>query len=285
MTATKHESLSYADYGSLTGIHYSRLKLMAKSPLHYRQGPPSYSTETQREGQLIHTAVLEPERFELEARVWTGGMTADGKRKTLNKNSNAYKEFCEQVRAEGGFVVEEWERDRILTIADRVRNHYYAGALFDSGEAEVSITRKHKSGFTLKGRLDWVGRWLVDLKTTKNARPDKFARDAYTYGYFVQCAFYADLHHALTGERRPFALVCVEKSKPYDVVCFRVPDEAIDLGRQKYEGWLRTLRTCTDEDVWPGQDEHKGIIDLGLPHWAYEELETQTIYVDGKAVM
>ena len=57
-------SLDYADYSALRGVRASRLKLMAESPLHYREFE---DVDTASRGKLrsIHAIVLEPENAQI----------------------------------------------------------------------------------------------------------------------------------------------------------------------------------------------------------------------------
>ena len=58
--------------------------------------------------------------------------------------------------------------------------------------------------------------WLPDVKTTgRSARPAAFARDAATFGYHVQDAFYQDGYFACTGVHPRFLDIVVETTAPH----------------------------------------------------------------------
>jgi len=87
---------------------------------------------------------------------------------------------------------------------------------------------------------------------------------------------------ALTGERRPYYLVAAEKTEPLDVVPYLIDDAALDLGRQKYERWLRRYLQCKKDGIWPGNSDRP--IKVELPNWAYEDEITKGISMEGMEV-
>jgi len=79
-----------AQYRAYPAVNYSKLKHMAKSPLHYRHNSehPAADNAAFRLGRATHCLVLEPFTFDQQFAVY------EGKR---DKRQKAYKAFLETV--------------------------------------------------------------------------------------------------------------------------------------------------------------------------------------------
>lgn len=156
---------------------------------------------------------------------------------------------------------------------DAIMEHRTARELLRGGLAEEAVTwTDATTGIKCKGRLDYLRPDLViDLKSSKDPTPSKFERDAVSYGYVSQAAFYYDGAKAakrLAGDARP-VVVAVRAKDDFDVACFRLTQEAIDTGRAIYRNLLHRLAECEAANYWPGVAPE--IRDLNLPPWAITE--------------
>ncbi len=129
------------------------------------------------------------------------------------------------------------------------------------------------TGVKCKGRPDYVHRGgvVVDLKTTKDASPEEFAKVSARLGYHMQAAFYLDGMNATLQEGEDafnaFVIVAVEQKPPHGIMIYELDDAAIDIGRRDYQ------RALAAWDVWqrtPGGWEGypTAIQALSLPPWA-----------------
>lgn len=224
--------LSAVDYHAADGISKGGLDAISKSPAHYRYGEQE-DTAALRQGRAIHTAVLEPELF---------GATyalAEGRR-----NKGAEKTELTKL---------EWETAR--NVAAAVLNHPTCQDLFNQGEAEQSVFWYDPETLLLcRCRPDWSREEiLVDLKTTKDASPNGFARAVETYRYHVQAAFYLDGWSAVTDRYcNEFIFIAVEKTPPYAIGLYRLPAWKIEEGRNLYRRDLAIYERCRDCEEWPG---------------------------------
>ena len=108
---------------------------------------------------------------------------------------------------------------------------------------------------------------IVDLKTTRDASPEEFARSIAQYRYHVQAAFYSDGYRAAFGEApRGFVFIAVETEAPYLVAVYVASEAMTQRGRIDYQADLDTFRWCRDHNDWPGYSGHPLTIDL--PKWA-----------------
>lgn len=270
--------LTYDEYRALPGLNISTLLKMRRSPKHFRHAllNPSPDTPALSFGKALHSLLLEPERVEQDVAVWSG--TRRGKAWDAFSAANADR-----------LIVKSDEWDQAHTMAQAIRAHDVARFYLEQdGEAESSITwNDEATGRALKGRIDWLcGEAIVDLKTTRDPSQFLFGRDAARYGYHIRAAWYQDGIAALTGTWRPYVLIAAEKDPPHDVVCYRVPPEALRAGRNEYRRLLCELAECEAADRWPGigGDEE---LDLILPSWALgdEDDDMPTLTVGGEAVV
>lgn len=268
-------NLTRAQYDALVAVNWSSLKHLGRSPAHYQAALKQTfaDTDTLRIGRAFHVAALEPQRAESLYAVWAG--------RRAGKEWEAFQAAAEESGRE---VIRDSDYQQALTLALAVRGNSTARRYLDrAGAAEQSIQWIAKSlpvsvpfvadfepyAITCKGRLDWVTEdgWIVDLKSSRDAAPDAFGRDAARLGYVTQAAWYFDGLEAATGKRpQGYAMIAVEKSAPYVVQVYQVTDEQLELGRQTYRDLLDRLWLCTRENRWPAYAE--GELPLALPRWA-----------------
>jgi hypothetical protein len=75
--------------------------------------------------------------------------------------------------------------------------------------------------------------------------------------------------------------VAVTKEEPFDVVCYRLPTEALAAGRRLCDRWLRQVEECEALASWPGIGGGQ-VCDLTLPTWALADDTPRTLKVGGE---
>jgi hypothetical protein len=165
-------------------------------------------------------------------------------------------------------------------IADAVRQHPTAGALFAEGDAELSgFWFDEEFGVWRRCRWDHVTPYgeIADLKSCASASPADIAKAMYNFGYFGQNPWYRDGYTALFGEEpRDFLNVFVQTEPPYLITIARLPDEHVELGRKRNREALEKFADCTAAGVWPAWSDD--IIDIPLPYWAAKSIETELLH-------
>jgi hypothetical protein len=250
-----HPGMSRADYDAL--------KRVGKSPAHYVHGF-SGESDAMKLGTATHVAVLEPELFASTYVVY-------GKR----RQSKEWDAFEAAQTAAGKTILTKAEHDEAVAMACAVRSHHVAQQYVSGGQSEVSITwdfeAPEQAGlpafkFECKGRLDkLLHTAIVDLKSTRDASPEGFAKQCANLGIHAQAAYYSDGYAAATGERLPYVVVAVESSAPHVVTVFRVEGEALEIGRDEYQTLLGRLDQCRQTKQWGGYAD--GEVSLVLPRW------------------
>lgn len=250
-------------YDAMARVNFSALKHMARSPAHYRHYllTKPEDTDPKRLGRAVHLATLEPERFRETVAVWDGGA----------RRGKDFERFCEEH--EGKELLTEHQHETALAVQKAVRSDATAMKYLSNGHGEVTMLATRTAGagkdatkLLLKGRIDFDGaNAIADLKSTFDASISAFGRQAFSMSYEAQSAWYSDLYFQITGIRKEYVLVAVESAPPHVVQVYRMTDQVLQLGREKYQGWLDRLAFCTANSVWPTYFE--GELDLQPPAW------------------
>jgi hypothetical protein len=177
------------------------------------------------------------------------------------------------------------EYDDILNMTKAVQSHPSARVLLSGGIAEYSLIHRIEAGtniapgfpalpipVTVGMRPDYwkrstdKGNFIVDLKTTEDARPEAFQREMEKYRYDVQAAFYTDMHVAAVGPVRGFVFIAVEKKAPHAIRVYYASPNMIRIGRHKYQRNLQLITECIQSGNWPS---YPVTVDaISLPEWA-----------------
>ena len=265
------------EYHKGPGLSSSDLKLLARSPVHYKTAKaiPPKETDAMRLGTAAHCAVLEPDRFEKEYTVVPEG---------VDRRTKAGKQRWADLEATGKVVLPSDGAQMVQGMADSVRRHPTASKLFTGGVAEQSCywsqTVYYADASTeilCKCRPDYVkaisgGYVIVDLKTTMDARERPFQGRAYwDLGYHLSAAHYVTGLTEIRGAPpQAFIFVAVEKEPPYAVNVFQAGRDFLDQGWAEAEELYKVYAACMASGKWPGYPDI--IRELNLPRGAERRL-------------
>ena len=225
------------DYHSVANyLSSTNLKQLFRSAAHFEAWkcrPKSSSTAAQRIGTALHSAVLEPYHFLSQYCVFSGA-----------RRGRSWQDFKTQnVTTE---ILSELEYAQVVGMRDAILNFpaFDLAALIHDGRSEESIFWfDEKSGEKFRARCDLLHPDVIlDLKTTTDARPHMFVKQAQTNAYEIQAAHYIDGVEKLTGEKKPFWFVAVEIDPPHGVWIHESGAELIALGRSKINQALQNYR-------------------------------------------
>jgi hypothetical protein len=133
-------------------------------------------------------------------------------------------------------------------------------------------------GAVCKGRFDCLierpDRIIVaDFKTTGDASPDAFGRDAAKFGYVFQMAFYRRACSVLfPGKAFDAYIVAVESEDPYAVAVYSIDDDTLAVGMSEVRTKLAQYAAAVKSNKWPGYDAETPLV---LPAWAYRQIESE----------
>lgn len=263
-----YEGLSFEEYQAIEALNQSALKSMKPTPRHFyeehlapnREKKPA--TKAQLLGSAIHTAILEPDQFDVRY----------AKLPECDRRTKAGKELYDKFVVESGTkqVLSSDEFDLCSMYLREARKSLTLSTIMESGEPEVTIVWEDKeTGILLKARIDWLApekHLIFDPKTTVSAEYFAFQRSVVNYGYDIQAAFYCDGLKVLTDIEYAFVFGAFEKNTFLSPAYYFASEEILDRGRKEYRRLLSQYKFCRDNNVWPGYPDE--IQSLTLPKWA-----------------
>jgi hypothetical protein len=207
-----------------------------------------------------------------------------------NYRTKAAQETAKTARAAGMVPLLPQEMAAAAAMADAIRAHPLAGALFapGSGRPEQSLFWvDHLTGIWRRARLDWLpfprydgsGRLarpvIADLKSCASAEPGAIARAVSKFGYAIQAPWYCDALAALGPHPDPaFVFVFVESDPPHLITVAHLEDDSMAAGRKLGRLACERFRDCAKDDLWPAYSEKPtDIEEIRLPYWALREIE------------
>lgn len=194
-----------------------------------------------------------------------------------NYLTKAAKQARDDARAMGAVPLLRHEYEQVQAMADAIRRHPVAGALFDpnNGQPEQSLFHQDPTtGVWLRGRLDWMrtlhgSRFIVpDFKTARDASTTGFTKAIQEHGYYLQAPWYLDLLIALglAPEDAEFLFVAQEKTAPYLVNVIGISADWLRMGRLKNRAAIETYAKCVADGHWPGYGDEPNY--TVQPAWA-----------------
>lgn len=253
-------------------------------------------------GTGSHTALLEPERFEVEyARMPTkddfgaellvtvsdmnswakergikglSGKTKAEVIKIIRSTGEPVRIYDEErlfaeLNAKGRILLEGTDYDAIMQMRAVIHANSYYSSLLAGAYSEVSILGE-LLGEPSKVRFDCLTRGgdIIDYKTTVSAKPDEFFRHAARLGYFMKMAMQHDMFIEAYGHApRSVNLLVQEKKSPFIPALIRLTDEQLLIGRIQLRSAMEIYKACKKANSWPGYSMGNPVIEMETPEW------------------
>ena len=309
-----------SNYLSHEGESSSALKEILKTPRHYlihkNEELPKRSADHFELGTFVHSAFLEPAKFDkVIVEPKANKATIEGCKelvifywRTLNMygedlsqlNHGALKYLVVELRSKAEELGCTFVKEDDAQIINCIRATYkmYGGGIlpkiFKAIKSEVSMYGKDPStGLKVKIRPDALMleenfgvNGIISLKTTSATTEDAFVRDAAKYKYELSEGMYLDVASSVTGRRFSATLMVVLQTVvPYGIMVFYWDAEDLYVGKYKYHQALDILKQCKDTNQWLGFDckaeaGNYGILEMKLPAYTKLELPSQGINTD-----
>ena len=232
MEQFKSDEEYYGDWEYTTN---SQLGYVKKSPAYYwkmRNGG-KLDTPALRFGALVHTLILEPEKFSELFFVFDPDKRPDKDKGMTAKANKEWKIALEKDCKEGKkYLMALKDYELALSLKRKLESYPEIKNILDNSEKEVAKTWIDFNTMSkCKGKADMIvsgGDMLVDIKTTGKDVAD-FKKSAYRYAYHRQAAFYMDGFGA-----KEFVFIVIETNSPHQVGIFRCGELFLEQGRQEY---------------------------------------------------
>jgi exodeoxyribonuclease VIII len=210
-------------------------------------------------GSALHASILTPDEFD--------SLYAVGP--DVRRNSKEWKAFEESHP--GKELLKPSESADVLGMRQSIERNALAARLFATAtEREMTLVwTDNDTGLRCKARADLYGNGLlIDLKTTSDARTDKFCRWAFDFGYPLQFAWYWRGLIACGLACESIAILAVENTAPWNVVVFEPSIDWFVHGEKQLRSILPDFVACRQTNNWPGYVRDDSIQTLTLPSWA-----------------
>jgi hypothetical protein len=258
------------EYLSEPGLSKSGLSNLAISPAHYKSRllePKKFAAADL--GTAVHLLLLEPELA--DKRVCTPPAILLGKNGAMS--TNACKDWVKS-QPEDSIVLNLDEYNSAFFMRDAVMAHPRYPELLQNGNPEVSAFYTDAAGTRFKIRPDYLTDGPVtDLKTTIDASPDGFGKQAYNLKYYWSAYLTTKVIEALGGGRREYNFFAVEKTAPFASAVYSTPTELLELAEREVEPLISLFKVCTEFGVWHGYSTE--INPLEIPAWAKRKLNRE----------
>ena len=240
-------------------LRFSHLKKYADSPAHYKHATSAESDASWlRKGSATHALVYGTPPV----------ICYPGRRS--GKEWDAY-----EAEHRGSVITIASEYEPARAMADAVRNDPMVQSLRllrPTATIETTITWDC-DGIEAQSTPDlWDDEVLVDLKTTRCAKPSWFLREMMKRYYPHQLRFYGNAIESKIGKRpKESYVIAVESVAPHPVVVYRMKPAMLTMAQRQLTMWIEEHRMCVSAGTFPGYVSH--VVDVDVPEWAISDDE------------
>jgi hypothetical protein len=199
------------------------------------------------------------------------------------------KEYLQLMKSHAPLEIIKEDDKLIIDIVKANYNRYGGGILpriLRHSIKEVSFYGKDsETGLDVKVRPDGLQlaknigvNAVISFKTTSANTIDKFISDSCKFQYELSEGMYQDVLSNITGKKfNVTIMVMLQTVAPFLPALFWWDSSDINNGKYKYRHALRTIKDCTDANLWPGFDAAAesgafGCIAMKQPDWNQKEL-------------
>ena len=276
------EFLSANDYHKLPGVSNSMLSVLIEDPRkYYYQFLSGQYVPVRKDyfdfGSAVHDICLRGDHsgiIEIPSSV-------------LSKNGSRAGSVWKEFEAENSdkLLLKASDYDAVMRCVEAVFNHPIAGDILKSthGEAEV-MHQAEVGGLLLRCRPDWLCEWkglniVVDLKTTTDTTPDKFAKSVANFGYHRQEYFYSMVLEACGIEVDGFVFIAVNDSPPHCVDVYELNADWRSIAADEVDRALADLQRRIATNDWTTGTENS-VVPLAPPNWMKFKTRTKEAYYE-----
>lgn len=256
--------ISNEDYHSDPAIGSTSIKSISDSPANLYFNPFKGNKSSQI-GSAIHSALLEPDKFDKEFLLLP------------DIKSRASKEFksITDFKPENILIGDEVEKVKMMINSARMNDDFmkYLGS---DGYSEVSMFATcPRTGLNLKCRFDRLSNeysYPLDLKSCRDATYRGFSAAFGTYKYHIQAAFYSYVYTLVTGDVfNNFCFFALENSAPYKNCMYYIGEESMEIGVKEMNRSLDVIKACINGET----PKTQGIVlmpsEINLPNYLLDE--------------
>lgn len=264
---------SLLSYKSSSDLKY----LYDNSPYHYLEN--IVKAESKKEptqdmilGSLFHSMLLTPDETKDEFFILP----------KVDLRTKAGKVFYEDaiIKANGKTIVSEEMFNRSSGMVKSACENKEARLRLSGAKSEVSYFWKCPfTGLNFRSKVDaCTADYLIEVKSSRSAKPSTFERHAVNMNYDLSAAHYAEGIRVVGG--RPgmdVYFIVVENFSPYATQVYRAGEYFMDLGHQKWLDSVTKMDAGVNQNSWPAYDGGlEEVLVLNPPRWAGKALVEDT---------
>ena len=274
MKAEIKKDLPMVEYLMHPALGSSTLKNMLLSPADFKaarwaSSPPTPQTML---GEAIHTAILEPEKFDklymLQPEDWGPKNKGEGYKKWKAFKAEADDKFMTPIGWE--------EAQKITKVREAAAAHPHFNKILEKADVEITAFAE-LNGVDCKARADILTHdgWFWDVKTTAKPVDDEtLSRTVFNWGYHFQAAHHSAVFQGCGREFQGWGWVFISTGTPaVHVVMRKATPEVLNCGFADWEYAIEQFKLCSTDDFWPGMSQDVG--EIGLPHWAMRDYDEE----------
>jgi hypothetical protein len=169
-------------------------------------------------------------------------------------NRTECRDFIKLQKRAGRTVLTADNIAVIRGMAAALAEHPLAMELLQGAVEQTLIAKDPETGIWLRARPDVIPTAdgiYADLKTTPSVVDTDLWRTMRNYGYHMQGALIWQVCEILGLPFDGFALVFVEKKRPFCIRVVDMTDFDLNRGRRQNRAMLRWMKRCMDSGEWP----------------------------------
>jgi len=218
-------------------------------------------------GTYVHEKILEPDKFQEKYAVLPENIRND-------KRLKAYKEFVEDYPDKE--IISHSDYNEVFEIEGNIKKHTKANELLFNPENKYEVAiywTDQETGVKCKGKIDILNKeGILDLKTTADASPEKFAKAIHNYGYNISMPFYRMGLATLTDETPkdsliPLIFVVTETVSPFCVEVYKMLEMDIEQSFRLINKLLNDYKKIKETGIYHNYTKKNEIVELELNSW------------------
>lgn len=206
-----------------------------------------------------------------------------------SSGSRAGKKWTEFKDGHGGVLYKSADWVKILSMRREIRAHQDAWDLLYNNTSEESYRTEFSifgmdvaTGLEMRCRIDRMKKidgkmYVIDLKTSRDANPWKWQKQADTDGLATQAFIMKSLVEELFGLPVEYRYVVCDKEPSYRVEVFKVPDEFLEIGRDDYMRGVTRFKKSLDTWNWYPAT-HGKTVTLTVPEYRMKEEQDHKVH-------
>lgn len=261
--------MAHADYHRVNALNASRIKVLADggslAHLWVYDTTPRLPTANMLLGTAMHARVLEAEDYQRRKQVFA----------QIKPNATAETFAKHQAQWPDAIILADGWEDRVEGMRNALVANQTARKLLSAKGRNETAYFWSERGYPCRAKPDRVidGYGFVDLKTTRDASPGEFEKNANDFGYHISAAWATRAWYALHGHgvTPHYTLVVVETEEPYGVGVYEYDQASIEAGWVECDAAVSKIKAANYPHSRPGFAE--AVVPLSLPTWRARRYE------------